>query len=132
MKVRESQVLMDLLWSGNKAEPRLKYEAKKCSDEEIEQFLDDNCLEMLVNTRDGLKHGVDEAGHTLSVFSITNFGNSQNKAGVLKINKDLSLVPCLLNSSPTKKGQWAHEVAAKSGLTFTALENEVRGQMLQL
>ena len=84
---------------------------------------------MLINTRDGLPHGVDEAGHTLSVFSVTNYGNSQNKAGVLRINKDMSLVPYLLNSSPSKKGQWVTEVKNKGQLSLTALENEVRSQM---
>ena len=62
---------------------------------------------MLINTRDGLKDGVSDTGNTLSIFSITNYGNTNNKAGVLKINKDLSLLPYLLNSSPSKKGQWA-------------------------
>ena len=77
---------------------------------------------MLVNTRDGLPHGVDEDKHTLSVFSVPNYNNSSNKAGILKINKNLSLVPYLLNSSPTKRGAWLLDLP-KTNLAFTAVEN---------
>ena len=76
---------------------------------------------MLINTRDGLPHGVDEEKHTLSVFSVTNYANSNNKAGILKINKNLSLVPYLLNCSPTKKGCWVLELQTKSNINFTTV-----------
>lgn len=77
---------------------------------------------MLINTRDGLPNGFDEKGHTLSIFSVTNYSNSNNKAGILKINKNLSLVPYLLNSSPSKRGNWLSEVQMKSSLAFTSVE----------
>jgi hypothetical protein len=35
VKVRNSQVVMDLLWSGTKDEKRLNYESRACTDEEI-------------------------------------------------------------------------------------------------
>ena len=60
VKVRNNQIVMDLLWSGTQDEKRLNYESKACSDADIEYFLEANCLEMLVNTRDGLSSGVDE------------------------------------------------------------------------
>ena len=113
---------MDLLWSGTKDEKKLKYESKANTDEEIESFLESNCLEMLINTRDGLPHGVDEEHMTLSVFSVTNYANTNNKAGVLKISKNLSLVPYLLNSSPTKRGNWVTNLSMKSNLNFTSVE----------
>lgn len=87
---------------------------------------------MLINTRDGLPHGVNEEGHTLSVLSVTNYANSSNKAGILKINKDLSLVPYLLNCSPGKGGSWLNEVQMKSSLAFTSVETEIRSSMFQV
>jgi glycine cleavage system H lipoate-binding protein len=56
------------------------------------------------------------------VFSVPNYNNSSNKAGILKINKNLSLVPYLLNSSPTKRGSWLLDLP-KTNLAFTAVEN---------
>jgi hypothetical protein len=35
VKVRNHQVVMDLLWSGTRDEKRLNYESKNCSDEDI-------------------------------------------------------------------------------------------------
>lgn len=87
---------------------------------------------MLINTRDGLPQGVDEEGHTLSVFSVPNYANSNNKAGILKINKNLSLVPYLLNSSPSKRGSWVTEIQMKSSLAFTTAEADIRNSMLQV
>jgi len=87
---------------------------------------------MLVNTRDGLPHGVDEEHHTLSVFSVTNYASTNNKAGILKINKNLSLVPYLLNSSPSKRGNWVTTLPVKTNLTFTSVESEIRAEMFEL
>lgn len=84
---------------------------------------------MLVNTKDGLLHGVDEEKNVLSVFSVTNYANTNNKAGILKINKNLSLVPYLLNSSPSKKGSWLLDLPSKNNLNFTSIENEFRNSM---
>lgn len=61
---------------------------------------------MLINTKDGLSNGVEDNRHTISVFSVTNYAHSKNKAGILKVKKDMGLVPYLLNSSPTKRGSW--------------------------
>jgi arsenate reductase-like glutaredoxin family protein len=132
IKVRSSQTVMDLLWSGTRDEKRLNYESKQCSDEEIEEFLENNGLEMLINTRDGLPQGVDEEKHTLSIFSVANFAQSNNKAGILKINKNLSLVPYLLGSSPTKKGSWVADLPPKTAITFTSVEADFRSSMFQL
>lgn len=86
---------------------------------------------MLINTRDGLPQGVDEERCTLSIFSVTNYAQSSNKAGILKVNKNLSLVPYLLNSSPTKKGSWLLDLPAKTALAFTSLEAEFRSSMFE-
>ncbi len=123
---------MDLLWSGTKDEKRLNYESKNCSDDEIDNFLEANCLEMLINTRDGLARGVDdETHHTLSVFSATNFANSNNKACVLRINKNFNIAPLLIEGSPTKKSLWVCDVPIKSNLTFNPAETEVRNCMFK-
>lgn len=74
-----------------------------------------------MNTRDGLPHGVNEENQTLSVFSITDYANLNNKAGILKISKNLSIVPYLLDSSPTKRGNWVNNLPVKSTLNFTSV-----------
>ena len=121
VKVRNSQTVMDLLWSGTKDEKRLNYESKKCSEEEMDAFLDANCLEMLVNTRDGLTNGVEEDSSSVSIFSVSNYANTNNKGGILKINKNLSVVPYLLNSSPSKRANWVGNVSMKSSLAFSSV-----------
>lgn len=75
---------------------------------------------------------MDEHGHTLSLFSVTNYNNSGNKAGMLKINKNLSLGPHLLNASPGKKGPWLTEVNVKSNLPLTSVEADIRSNIFQL
>lgn len=61
---------------------------------------------MLINTKDGILDGVEQESHVLSVFSVTNYANTNNKAGILKIGKNLTLSPYVMNSSPSKKGSW--------------------------
>jgi hypothetical protein len=87
---------------------------------------------MLINTRDGLPQGVDEERHTLSVFSVANFAQSNNKAGILKVNKNHSLVPYLLPSSPTKRGQWVTDLPPKTGISLTQAEADFRNSMFVL
>jgi hypothetical protein len=86
---------------------------------------------MLINTKDGLATGVDEEKNTLSVFSVSNYGHTAGKAGILKISKNLSLVPYLLNNSPTKKGSWVPDIQTKSNLSFTAAELDFRKAIFQ-
>jgi hypothetical protein len=50
---------------------------------------------------------------------VANFAQSNNKAGILKVNKNHSLVPYLLPSSPTKRGQWVAELPPKTGISLT-------------
>lgn len=51
---------------------------------------------MIINTRDGILGGLQEEGCTISIFSATNYPNVKNKGAMLKINKNLSVVPCLI------------------------------------
>jgi hypothetical protein len=44
---------------------------------------------MIINTKDGLKNGVEDDGPILSISSIPNYGNTLNKGCILKITKDL-------------------------------------------
>mgnify|MGYP001951845741 CR=1 FL=1 len=85
-----------------------------------------------MNTKDGLPHGVDEYNNILSVFSVPNYGSSTNKAGILKIGKDLSLVPHLLDGSPTRQTKWVNNLPIKSTLNFTSNEAEIRNSMFEL
>lgn len=87
---------------------------------------------MLINTRDGLPQGVDEERLTLSVFSVANFAQSNNKAGILKVNKNHSLVPYLLPTSPTKRGQWVADLPPKTGISLTPAEADFRNNMFLL
>jgi hypothetical protein len=84
---------------------------------------------MIINTRDGLFQGVDEDKNTLSVFSVTNYANTSNKAGILKIGKNHLITPHLINSSPTKKGSWVLELSTRSNLNFTSIEHDIRNCM---
>jgi glycine cleavage system H lipoate-binding protein len=93
--------------------------------------LESNCLENLINTRDNVNQSVEEEGHTLSICSVSNSTTSNVKGGLLKINKNLSLVPYLL-SSGSRKGGWVTDLQMKSNLPFTSAENEVRTQLLQI
>ena len=63
---------------------------------------------------------------------MTNYANTENKAGILKISKNLSLVPYLMNSSPTKRGNWVNNLPVKSTLNFTSVENEIRNTMFEV
>lgn len=109
--------MVDLLWSG-KEEKGVNYQSKKLNEEELDGFLENNCLEMLINTQDGIQNGISEDRNTLSIFSVTNYGGSNNKGGVLKINKNLQIIPYLVNGSPTKRGSWVTENTTKTGLIF--------------
>ena len=44
---------------------------------------------MIIDTKDGLKNGVEDDGLILSISSIPNYANSLNKGCILKITKDL-------------------------------------------
>ncbi len=42
---------------------------------------------MIINTKNGLKLGVEDDGPVLSICSIPNYANSQNKGCIIKITK---------------------------------------------
>lgn len=66
-----------------------------------------------------MAQSVEEEGHTLSVCSVSSSSQSSVKGGLLKINKNLSLVPYLL-SSASRKGGWVTDLQMKSNLPFTS------------
>jgi len=48
---------MDLLWSEDQGSRELSYNSVKCTEDEIERFLDRNGLETIITTKDGLPNG---------------------------------------------------------------------------
>jgi hypothetical protein len=77
---------------------------------------------MLINTKDGLPNGVEEDRNTLSVFSISNYANTNNKGGMLKVNKKMTVAPYILNSTPGSKGTWVGETMAKTTFNYNSSE----------
>lgn len=63
---------------------------------------------------------------------MSNYADSSSKAGILKINKQMSLVPYVLNSSPSKRGNWLNGLSMKSNLAFTSAETEIRNAMFEV
>ena len=51
---------------------------------------------MLINTKDGLANGIEEGKCCLSVFSVSNYSKTNNKGGILRVNKDLNVVPYII------------------------------------
>jgi hypothetical protein len=66
---------------------------------------------MIINSRDGLANGIEESKYELSIFSVSNFNNKNNKGCILKINKNLEVIPQMLksvvfNGGGQKSVQW--------------------------
>jgi hypothetical protein len=55
----------------------------------------------------------------LSISSIPNFGNSNNKGCILKITKELQIAPCIVASSNSKKSPWVNELNTKVNISMT-------------
>jgi len=56
----------------------------------------------------------------LSISSIPNYNNSDNKGCILKINKGLEIAPCIVSvSSNIKKTPWINELSTKVNMTMT-------------
>ena len=60
VRVRENQTVIDLLWSDLGGSQNLGYESQKASESQVEQFLDENGIDMIINTKDGLENGIEE------------------------------------------------------------------------
>lgn len=73
---------------------------------------------MLINTKDGLENGIQEGKVSLSVFSVSNYGKLSNKACILRVNKDLNIVPYVINGVAGKVG-WIGEGALKPNQKFS-------------
>jgi hypothetical protein len=44
---------------------------------------------MIINTKDALPEGIEQNKYELSILSVTNLNNKNNKSCILKINKNL-------------------------------------------
>lgn len=56
----------------------------------------------MINTKDGLANGIEEGRCTLSIFSVSNYSKSGNKGGILRINKDLNVIPYIIKGTNGK------------------------------
>lgn len=117
--MKNNQIVTDLLWSGCGGERNLGYESKKLNDDEIECFLEENVLDMLINTKDGLANGVEEGKCVLSVFSVPSYSKMNNNGSILRINKNLSVIPHVLKSSSSHKALWVSEQQSKTSIQLS-------------
>lgn len=83
---------------------------------------------MFINTKDGLQNGIEEGKSTLSVFSVSNYSKGNNKAGILRVNKDLNVVPYIIKGS-SNKINWVGENNFKINQNFSETEMEFRKTM---
>ena len=117
--MKDSQTLIDMFWP-EKGES-VGYKGETYTDTELEEFLEDNNIEMLINTKDGLQNGMEEGKVALSVFSVSNYSKS-NKACILRVNKDLNVVPYVIKGL-SGKANWITEGALKPNQTFSEDEH---------
>lgn len=79
----------------------------------MQKFLDENGLDMIINTRDGLPNGVEQSKYELSILTVSNFANRNNKGCILKINKNLEVIPQIIKANQSvsqgKNIQWVNE-----------------------
>lgn len=85
---------------------------------------------MIINTKDGLENGVEENKCVLSIFSVPNYGSRANKGAILRINKNLQVIPHILKGSG-QKPNWLSE-QPRANLSFTEEELSMRRTMFQL
>lgn len=97
----------------------------------MEEFLEANGLDMLINTKDGLPNGIEESKCVLSVFSVLNYPKTNNKGGILRINKNLDVIPHIIKGSPSK-GQWISGSQNKANFDLSDSESEIRKTMFQI
>lgn len=83
---------------------------------------------MIINTKDGLESGVEEGKCALSIFSVPNYAGKNNKGGILRINKNLQVIPHILKGSPTRKNEWLND-SLRTNLSLTEDEMELRKNM---
>ena len=86
---------------------------------------------MIINTKDGLENGIEESKCALSIFSVANYGALNNKGGILRINKNLQVIPHILKGSPSRKNEWLSE-NLKTNLTLNEGESELRRTIFEV
>lgn len=82
----------------------------------METFLDENNLDSLICTKDGIANGIEDNGGIIYVSSVTNYPGTHSKGSILKINKNLSIAPCLIEGIPNRKGglsSWMSDIVNK-------------------
>lgn len=129
VRVKESPQLMSMFW--RESDQMLGYKGKKCSEEQLEQFLEENGLDMLINSKDGLANGLEEGKCSLSVFSVSNYGRNTNKGCILRINKDLGVVPYMIKGMPTK-ANWVSESTFRINHNYSEGECSYRKSLFEV
>lgn len=94
---------------------------------------------MIINTKDGLANGLEESKYELSILTVPNLGNKNNKGCMLKINKNLEVAPQILKSAtmpPSQNSsravQWVNENETKSNMQMNPIELNFRKSMFQV
>jgi hypothetical protein len=130
-KVRSNQIITDLLWSEEEGSRDLNYTSKKCTEEDIEVFLDKNGLETIISAKDGLMNGFENE-RMLSICSIPNYGNANNKGCILKITKEHEIAPCIVAGGNGKKTLWVNELNTKTNIMMNEGEVNFRKKMFEI
>lgn len=94
---------------------------------------------MIINTKDGLANGLEESKYELSILTVPNLGNKNNKGCMLKINKNLEVAPQILKSAPvsqplnsTRMIQWVNENEPKLSTQINQSELNFRKSMFRV
>ena len=93
--------------------------------------MDKNGLETIISTKDGLPSGFED-DRILSICSIPNYGNSNNKGCILKITKEHEIAPCIVSAGNSKKTPWINELNTKVNIAMNESEVNFRKNMFEV
>lgn len=122
---------MDLLWSEEEGSKELNYSSVRCTDDDIDGFLDKNGLETIITTKDNIPNGFED-DRMLSICSIPSSSSPSSKGCILKITKELDIAPCIVATNNAKKTPWVNELNTKVNLSMTESEVSLRKNMFEV
>lgn len=68
----------------------------------------------------------------LSICSIQNYGNGNNKGCILKITKEHEIAPCIVSGVNSKKTLWVNELNTKTNIMMNESEVNFRKNMFEI
>jgi protein phosphatase len=106
--VQKHKAVVDVLWSSTYADTRdvMGYNPSKSSESAINTFLETNNLMMVVRSRECVPEGYESDGNKINIFSVSNYGKAGGSAAILKITKNLDVVPFVLQANNNMRSPW--------------------------